>query len=185
MKLKKKNFGLAALILMSLSGSVYAEAPLTDSTVINGDTTINVDTGANSGINLSGNKEISLAASASDAAVTIKVNGQKSVGDVRYGIRVSNGAKINLSDLNIVSEDKTGDVNGIYASASEININNLNVDVNGNSIYGVNIYKRFSDECCRKYDNCCERRYSPIFRYQGGYSKFGQRRVERTGRFNY
>ena len=140
MKLKKKNFGLAALILMSLSGSVYAEAPLTDSTVINGDTTINVDTGANSGINLSGNKEISLAASASDAAVTIKVNGQKSVGDVRYGIRVSNGAKINLSDLNIVSEDKTGDVNGIYASASEININNLNVDVNGNSIYGVNIY---------------------------------------------
>lgn len=125
---------------MSLSGSVYAEAPLTDSTVINGDTTINVDTGANSGINLSGNKEISLAASASDAAVTIKVNGQKSVGDVRYGIRVSNGAKINLSDLNIVSEDKTGDVNGIYASASEININNLNVDVNGNSIYGVNIY---------------------------------------------
>lgn len=135
MKLKKKNFGLAALILMSLSGSVYAEAPLTDSTVINGDTTINVDTGANSGINLSGNKEISLAASASDAAVTIKVNGQKSVGDVRYGIRVSNGAKINLSDLNIVSEDKTGDVNGIYASASEININNLNVDVNGNSIY--------------------------------------------------
>jgi outer membrane autotransporter protein len=140
MKLKKKNFGLAALILMSLSGSVYAEAPLTDSTVINGDTTINVDTGANSGINLSGNKEISLAASASDAAVTIKVNGQKSVGDVRYGIRVSNGAKINLSDLNIVSEDKTGDVNDIYASASEININNLNVDVNGNSIYGVNIY---------------------------------------------
>jgi pertactin autotransporter len=140
MKLKKKNFGLAALILMSISGSVYAEAPLTDSTVINGDTTINVDTGANSGINLSGNKEISLAASASDAAVTIKVNGQKSVGDVRYGIRVSNGAKINLSDLNIVSEDKTGDVNGIYASASEININNLNVDVNGNSIYGVNIY---------------------------------------------
>lgn len=140
MKLKKKNFGLAALILMSLSGSVYAEAPLTDSTVINGDTTINVDTGANSGINLSGNKEISLAASASDAAVTIKVNGQKSVGDVRYGIRVSNGAKINLSDLNIVNEDKTGDVNGIYASASEININNLNVDVNGNSIYGVNIY---------------------------------------------
>ena len=140
MKLKKKNFGLAALILMSLSGSVYAEAPLTDSTVINGDTTINVDTGANSGINLSGNKEISLAASASDAAVTIKVNGQKSVGDVRYGIRVSNGAKINLNDLNIVSEDKTGDVNGIYASASEININNLNVDVNGNSIYGVNIY---------------------------------------------
>lgn len=140
MKLKKKNFGLAALILMSLSGSVYAEAPLTDSTVINGDTTINVDTGANSGINLSGNKEISLAASASDAVVTIKVNGQKSVGDVRYGIRVSNGAKINLSDLNIVSEDKTGDVNGIYASASEININNLNVDVNGNSIYGVNIY---------------------------------------------
>lgn len=140
MKLKKKNFGLAALILMSLSGSVYAEAPLTDSTVINGDTTINVDTGANSGINLSGNKEISLAASASDAAVIIKVNGQKSVGDVRYGIRVSNGAKINLSDLNIVSEDKTGDVNGIYASASEININNLNVDVNGNSIYGVNIY---------------------------------------------
>lgn len=140
MKLKKKNFGLAALILMSLSGSVYAEAPLTDSTVINGNTTINVDTGANSGINLSGNKEISLAASASDAAVTIKVNGQKSVGDVRYGIRVSNGAKINLSDLNIVSEDKTGDVNGIYASASEININNLNVDVNGNSIYGVNIY---------------------------------------------
>ena len=140
MKLKKKNFGLAALILMALSGSVYAEAPLTDSTVINGDTTINVDTGANSGINLSGNKEISLAASASDAAVTIKVNGQKSVGDVRYGIRVSNGAKINLSDLNIVSEDKTGDVNGIYASASEININNLNVDVNGNSIYGVNIY---------------------------------------------
>jgi outer membrane autotransporter protein len=140
MKLKKKNFGLAALILMSLSVSVYAEAPLTDSTVINGDTTINVDTGANSGINLSGNKEISLAASASDAAVTIKVNGQKSVGDVRYGIRVSNGAKINLSDLNIVSEDKTGDVNGIYASASEININNLNVDVNGNSIYGVNIY---------------------------------------------
>lgn len=140
MKLKKKNFGLAALILMSLSGSVYAEATLTDSTVINGDTTINVDTGANSGINLSGNKEISLAASASDAAVTIKVNGQKSVGDVRYGIRVSNGAKINLSDLNIVSEDKTGDVNGIYASASEININNLNVDVNGNSIYGVNIY---------------------------------------------
>lgn len=140
MKLKKKNFGFAALILMSLSGSVYAEAPLTDSTVINGDTTINVDTGANSGINLSGNKEISLAASASDAAVTIKVNGQKSVGDVRYGIRVSNGAKINLSDLNIVSEDKTGDVNGIYASASEININNLNVDVNGNSIYGVNIY---------------------------------------------
>lgn len=140
MKLKKKNFGLAALILMSLSGSVYAEAPLTDSTVINGDTTINVDTGANSGINLSGNKEISLAASASDAAVTIKVNGQKSVGDVRYDIRVSNGAKINLSDLNIVSEDKTGDVNGIYASASEININNLNVDVNGNSIYGVNIY---------------------------------------------
>ena len=139
-KLKKKNFGLAALILMSLSGSVYAEAPLTDSTVINGDTTINVDTGANSGINLSGNKEISLAASASDAAVTIKVNGQKSVGDVRYGIRVSNGAKINLSDLNMVSEDKTGDVNGIYASASEININNLNVDVNGNSIYGVNIY---------------------------------------------
>lgn len=125
---------------MSLSGSVYAEAPLTDSTVINGDTTINVDTGANSGINLSGNKEISLAASASDAAVTIKVNGQKSVGDVRYGIRVSNGAKINLNDLNIVSEDKTGDVNGIYASASEININNLNVDVNGNSIYGVNIY---------------------------------------------
>lgn len=125
---------------MSLSGSVYAEAPLTDSTVINGDTTINVDTGANSGINLSGNKEISLAASASDAAVTIKVNGQKSVGDVRYGIRVSNDAKINLSDLNIVSEDKTGDVNGIYASASEININNLNVDVNGNSIYGVNIY---------------------------------------------
>ena len=125
---------------MSLSGSVYAEAPLTDSTVINGDTTINVDTGANSGINLSGNKEISLAASASDAAVTIKVNGQKSIGDVRYGIRVSNGAKINLSDLNIVSEDKTGDVNGIYASASEININNLNVDVNGNSIYGVNIY---------------------------------------------
>ncbi|WP_337794458.1 autotransporter outer membrane beta-barrel domain-containing protein, partial [Phascolarctobacterium faecium] len=117
-----------------------AEAPLTDSTVINGDTTINVDTGANSGINLSGNKEISLAASASDAAVTIKVNGQKSVGDVRYGIRVSNGAKINLNDLNIVSEDKTGDVNGIYASASEININNLNVDVNGNSIYGVNIY---------------------------------------------
>lgn len=140
MKLKKKNFGLAALILMSLSGSVYAEAPLTDSTVINGNTTINVDTGANSGINLSGNKEISLAASAFDAAVTIKVNGQKSVGDVRYGIRVSNGAKINLSDLNIVSEDKTGDVNGIYASASEININNLNVDVNGNSIYGVNIY---------------------------------------------
>lgn len=140
MKLKKKNFGLAALILMSLSGSVYAEAPLTDSTVINSDTTINVDTGANSGINLSGNKEISLAASASDAAVTIKVNGQKSVGDVRYGIRVSNGAKINLCDLNIVSEDKTGDVNGIYASASEININNLNVDVNGNSIYGVNIY---------------------------------------------
>lgn len=140
MKLKKKNFGLAALILMSLSGSVYAEAPLTDSTVINGDTTINVDTGANSGINLSGNKEISLAASASDAAVTIKVNGQKSVGDVRYGIRVSNGAKINLNDLNIVSEDKTGDVNDIYASASEININNLNVDVNGNSIYGVNIY---------------------------------------------
>lgn len=140
MKLKKKNFGLAALILMSLSGSVYAEAPLTDSTVINGDTTINVDTGANSGINLSGNKEISLAASASDAAVTIKVNGQKSVGDVRYGIRVSNGAKINLCDLNIVSEDKTGDVNGIYASVSEININNLNVDVNGNSIYGVNIY---------------------------------------------
>lgn len=140
MKLKKKNFGLAALILMSLSGSVYAEAPLTDSTVINGNTTINVDTGANSGINLSGNKEISLAASASDAAVTIKVNGQKSVGDVRYGIRVSNGAKINLSDLDIVSEDKTGDVNGIYASASEININNLNVDVNGNSIYGVNIY---------------------------------------------
>lgn len=140
MKLKKKNFGLAALILMSLSGSVYAEAPLTDSTVINGDTTINVDTGANSGINLSGNKEISLAASASDAAVTIKVNGQKSVGDVRYGISVSNGAKINLSDLNIVSEDKTGDVNDIYASASEININNLNVDVNGNSIYGVNIY---------------------------------------------
>lgn len=140
MKLKKKNFGLAALILMSLSGSVYAEAPFTDSTVINGNTTINVDTGANSGINLSGNKEISLAASASDAAVTIKVNGQKSVGDVRYGIRVSNGAKINLSDLNIVSEDKTGDVNGIYASASEININNLNVDVNGNSIYGVNIY---------------------------------------------
>ena len=52
---------------MSLSGSVYAEAPLTDSTVINGDTTINVDIGANSGINLSGNKEISLAASASDA----------------------------------------------------------------------------------------------------------------------
>lgn len=50
MKLKKKNFGLAALILMSLSGSVYAEAPLTDSTVINGNTTINVDTGANSGI---------------------------------------------------------------------------------------------------------------------------------------
>lgn len=140
MKLKKKKFGLAAFILMSLSGSVYAEAPLTDSTVINGDTTINVDTGANSGINLSGNKEISLAASASDAAVTIKVNGQKSIGDVRYGIRVSNGAKINLSDLNIVSEDKTGDVNGIYASASEININNLNVDVNGNSIYGVNIY---------------------------------------------
>lgn len=77
MKLKKKNFGLAALILMSLSGSVYAEAPLTDSTVINGNTTINVDTGANSGINLSGNKEISLAASAFDAAVTIKVNGQK------------------------------------------------------------------------------------------------------------
>lgn len=110
MKLKKKKFGLAAFILMSLSGSVYAEAPLTDSTVINGDTTINVDTGANSGINLSGNKEISLAASASDAAVTIKVNGQKSIGDVRYGIRVSNGAKINLSDLNIVSEDKTGDV---------------------------------------------------------------------------
>ena len=36
MKLKKKNFGLAALILMSLSGSVYAEAPLTDSTVFNG-----------------------------------------------------------------------------------------------------------------------------------------------------
>ncbi|WP_302299029.1 autotransporter outer membrane beta-barrel domain-containing protein [Phascolarctobacterium faecium] len=140
MKLKKKKFGLAAFILMSLSGSVYAEAPLTDSTVINGDTTINVDTGANSGINLSGNKEISLAASASDAAVTIKVNGQKSIGDVRYGIRVSNGAKINLSDLNIASEDKTGDVNGIYASASEININNLNVDVNGNSIYGVNIY---------------------------------------------
>ena len=102
MKLKKKKFGLAAFILMSLSGSVYAEAPLTDSTVINGDTTINVDTGANSGINLSGNKEISLAASASDAAVTIKVNGQKSIGDVRYGIRVSNGAKINLSDLNIV-----------------------------------------------------------------------------------
>lgn len=140
MKLKKKKFGLAALILMSLSGSIHAETPLTNSTVINGDTTINVDTGANSGINLSGNKEISLAASASDAAVTIKVNGQKSVGDVRYGIRISNGAKINLSDLNIISEDKTGDVNGIYASASEININNLNVDVNGNSIYGVNIY---------------------------------------------
>ena len=183
-EVKKKNFGLAALILMSLSGSVYAEAPLTDSTVINGNTTINVDTGANSGINLSGNKEISLAASASDAAVTIKVNGQKSVGDVRYGIRVSNGAKINLSDLDIVSEDKTGDVNGIYASASEININNLNVDVNGNSIYGVNIYNGSQMNVAGNMTIAVKGDTVPSSGIRG-YSKFGQRRVERTGRFNY
>lgn len=140
MKLKKKNLGLAALVLMSLSGAAYAAAPITDSTVITGDTTINVDTSTNTGINLSGNKEVSLDALTPDAAVVVKVNGQKNIGDVRYGIKLSSGAKMNLNDLSITSEDRSGDVNGIYASASEININNLSVAVNGNNVYGVNVY---------------------------------------------
>lgn len=46
MRLKKKDVGLVALILMSLSGAGYADAPITGSTVINGDKIINVDTGS-------------------------------------------------------------------------------------------------------------------------------------------
>lgn len=141
MKSMKKNLGLTALVLMSLSGSVYADAPITDTTVINGDKTINVDTSSNTGIKLSGNKEVSLDAATPDATVVIKINGQRGIGDIRYGSIIENGAKMNLNDLSIISEDRTGDVNGFYAKGmgTEVNINNLSVDVSGNNIYGVNV----------------------------------------------
>lgn len=142
MRSMKKNLGLTALVLMSLSGSVYADAPITDTTVINGDKTINVDSSSNTGIKLSGNKEVSLDAATPDATVVIKINGQRGIGDIRYGSIIENGAKMNLNDLSIISEDRTGDVNGFYAKGmgtEEVNINNLSVDVSGNNIYGVNV----------------------------------------------
>lgn len=140
-EINEKNLGLTALVLMSLSGSVYADAPITDTTVINGDKTINVDTSSNTGIKLSGNKEVSLDAATPDATVVIKINGQRGIGDIRYGSIIENGAKMNLNDLSIISEDRTGDVNGFYAKGmgTEVNINNLSVDVSGNNIYGVNV----------------------------------------------
>ena len=141
MRLKKKDVGLAALILMSLSGAGYADAPITGSTVINGDKIINVDTGSTAGINLTGNKEISLDAATPDAAVVIKVDGQRAIGEVRYGINLRDNAKLALSDVSIISEDRTGDVHGILANGAgvEASINNLYIDVNGNKSYGVNV----------------------------------------------
>lgn len=141
MRLKKKDVGLAALILMSLSGAGYADAPITGSTVINGDKIINVDTGSTAGINLTGNKEISLDAATPDAAVVIKVDGQRAIGEVRYGINLRDNAKLALSDVSIISEGRTGDVHGILTNGAgvEASINNLYIDVNGNKSYGVNV----------------------------------------------
>lgn len=126
---------------MSLSGSVFADEPIMDNMVIKGDKTINVDTDSNRGISLSGNKVVSLDKETPDASLVIKITGQNAVGDVRYGAHISGNSKVNLSDVSIISEDRTGDVNGVYITGmkSEFNTNNLTIAVSGNKNYGVSL----------------------------------------------